>query len=113
MQQVVDLQNDLTFQDAGTALVSIAFDSAEEQAPEARQLGITVPMLIDADRSVSTAYDVLKWAARTGEPSHTFVLVNAEGKIAWIQDYGAAENGGRMYVPIEELNQSILASLNP
>ncbi len=64
-------------------------------------------MLVDADHSVSKAYDVLQWAVGTGEPGHTFILVDADGKIAWIQDYGASENGGVMYVPVAELTTQI------
>ena len=90
------------------AVLSIAFDSLEEQASSMVEYGITdVPMLIDADHAVSEAYNVLKWAVGTGEPGHTFILVDGDGKIAWIQDYGAPENGGLMYVPVEELTAEI------
>ena len=64
-------------------------------------------MLVDADHSVSEAYDVLQWAVGTGEPGHTFILVGAKGKIAWIRDYGAPENGGLMYVPVDELTREV------
>jgi len=69
-------------------------------------------MLVDPDATVSTAYDVMQWAVGTGEPGHTFILVDAAGEIAWIRDYGAPENGGLMYVPIEELTQHIGAALD-
>jgi len=112
MQQVVDLQNDPQFQALGVPVVSIAADSIEEQALEARALGITAPMLSDADKQVSQAYDVLQYAVASGEPSHTFVLVDANGKVAWIQDYGAPDNPDRtMYVSVEELTQKVAASL--
>jgi hypothetical protein len=68
-------------------------------------------MLVDAERSVSRTYDVLQWAVGTGEPGHTFILVDAEGEIAWIRDYGALENGGLMYVPAAELTAQILQHL--
>jgi len=29
--------------------------------------------------------------------------LDKSGKLVWIQDYGAPENGGVMYVPVEEL----------
>jgi peroxiredoxin len=112
MQQVVDLQNDPDFQSLDTALLSIAFDSADEQGPAAQELNITVPMLVDSDQSISTEYEVLQWAVGTGEPGHTFILVDKEGKIAWIRDYGAPENGGTMYVPVAELVSEIQNSLN-
>jgi hypothetical protein len=69
-------------------------------------------MLVDADKQVSDTYDVLQWAVGTGEPGHTFILVDAAGNIAWIRDYGAPQNGGLMYVPVSELNQQIQASLS-
>jgi len=69
-------------------------------------------MASDADKSVSKAYDVLQWAVATGEPGHTFILVDEQGKIAWVRDYGAPENGGTMYVPVSELVAQIQESLN-
>ena len=111
MQQIVDLQKDFDFRSLGVALVSIAFDSPGELARGGSQYGITVPLLTDTKRQVSKDYDVLKWAAATGEPGHTFVLVNRDGKVAWIRDYGAPENGGVMYVPVSELSQQVRSHL--
>jgi hypothetical protein len=68
-------------------------------------------MLVDADGSVSELYNVLQWAVGTGEPGHTFILVDEDGKIAWVRDYGAPENGGVMYVPVAELTAQINQSL--
>ena len=68
-------------------------------------------MLVDADHKVSQDYDVLQWAVDTGEPGHTFVLVGSDGRIKWIRDYGAPENGGLMYVPVEELVDQIQKNL--
>lgn len=105
MQQIVDLQNSSEFQALNVQVISIARDSIAEQAPESLALGITsVPMLSDPDTAVSAAYDVLQWAIDNGEPSHTFVLVDASGKISWIKDYGAPDNPDRtMYVEVNEL----------
>ena len=75
------------------------------------EYGILAPMLVDADHSVSETYDVLQWAVGTGEPGHTFILVDADGNLAWIRDYGAPENGGTMYVPVDELTAQISQSL--
>ena len=47
----------------------------------------------------------------TGEPGHTFILVGADGKIAWIQDYGAPENRGAMYVDPLEISANVKAEL--
>ena len=72
----------------------------------------SVPMLADVDKRMSEAYDVLKWAVGTGEPGHTFILVDKNGNIAWIKDYGAPDNpNSTMYVPVEELVREIRAHL--
>jgi peroxiredoxin len=112
MQQIVDLQQSPEYQRLGIPLVSIAFDSLDEQAPEMAALGVDPAYILsDFDGSVSEAYGVLEWAVATGEPGHTFVLVGSDGRIVWTQDYGAQENGGRMYVPVEELVAKISNSL--
>lgn len=46
-----------------------------------------------------------------GGPGHTFVLLDKSGTVRWIQDYGAAENGGRMYVPLDELYGAVSGHL--
>ena len=113
MQQIVDLEDNAAFNDLGVELVSIAFDDAATQKAAAAEFGVrSTPMLVDADRSVSEAYDVLQWAVATGEPGHTFVLVDADGEIAWLRDYGAPENGGLMYVESQELVDQIADALN-
>ena len=113
MQQIVDLQDDPDFQALGVAVLSIAADSPGEQAIAQSEYKITsIPMLSDPDKTVAGSYGVLKWAVATGEPGHTFVLVDQEGKIAWIQDYGAPENRGVMYVPVEELTSEVKAHLS-
>lgn len=85
----MDLQNDSDFQATGVQLVSIAFDTVEEQQAAITEYGIDVPMLIDSTHEVSQQYDVLQWAVRTGEPGHTFILVNGDGQIVWVKDYGS------------------------
>ena len=114
MQQIVDLQNNSQFQDLNVQVISIARDSIEEMAPEAVTLGInSVPILSDPDLSVSEEYDVLKWAIANGEPSHTFVLVDGNGQIVWVKDYGAPDNPGRtMYVEIPELVRYVREYIN-
>jgi len=113
MQQIVDLHNDPDFQNLNVALISLARDSAEEQAADAPNFGIQdVPLLVDADTSVAAAYDVMKWALANGEPGHTFVLVDAAGNVAWIRDYGAPDLAERtMYVPIPDLVSQIAEAL--
>ena len=107
------MQSDPEFQALDVAFVSIAFDSAEQQVGAISEYGISdVPMLIDADHSVSEAYDVLKWAVGSGEPGHTFILVDADGDIAWIRDYGSPTLPDPvMYVPPTDLVTQIRDNL--
>lgn len=110
----MDLQNSSEFKALGVEIVSIARDTASEQATAAQELGISVPMLIDANGQVTIEYDVMKYAMANGEPSHTFVLVDANGHIIWLKDYGAPDNPNRtMYVDIEELFQEVNSALTP
>ena len=99
----MDLQEDAKFQELGVTLLSISPDSTSDWSEQAKELGITTPTLSDADNRVAASYDVLQWAAATGEPGHTFVLVDEDGTVRWIRDYGAPQNGGLMYVPPEQL----------
>ncbi len=109
----MDLQNSVEFKALGVEIVSIARDSASEQASAAQELGINVPMLVDADGQVTIAYDVMKYAMSNGEPSHTFVLINANGDIVWLKDYGSPDNPQRtMYVAIDELHREAKSALN-
>ena len=112
MQQIVDLEADQEFDALGVDLVSIAFDSPEVLAAAGADVGVgTTPLLTDADGAVSEAYDVLQWAVATGEPGHTFILVGADGNISWVQDYGAEENRGVMYVEPLEIASEVARAL--
>lgn len=108
---MVDLQNDPKFQALNLNLVSITVNTQEQTAGSARELGIKVPHLSDAGKVVSTAYGVLRWATPAGTPSHTFILLDKSGKVKWIQDYGHPSNGGRMYVPLDELYRDVSSHL--
>lgn len=109
MLQVVDLQKDQRFQGLDVELLSMAPDSLDDWKRDAKEYGVTdmSTVLSDADNRVATEYDVMQWAAATGEPGHTFILVDERGEIAWIRDYGAAEHGGLMFVVPEEIVREI------
>lgn len=68
-------------------------------------------MASDSNGSVSESYGVLQWKVASGEPGHTFVLINSDGEVTWIRDYGAPQNGGVMYVPPQDLVSQIRANL--
>ncbi|MBN2303625.1 MAG: hypothetical protein JXQ72_04070 [Anaerolineae bacterium] len=62
--------------------------------------------------SESDLYDVTQWAVGSGEPGHTFILVGANGRIAWIRDYGSPSlPEPTMYVPTAEMVAQVAASL--
>lgn len=103
MMQVVDLQQSGEFRQLGVELLSISPDSTSAWQQEGEALGIETPMLSDEGNAVATDYGVMRWAMASGEPGHTFVLVDETGEIVWLRDYGAPENGGLMYVPPDEL----------
>ncbi len=110
MQQIVDLEANSEYQALDVPLVSIAFDSPEVLAAAGMEFGVgATPLLTDTDQSVSAAYDVLQWAVATGEPGHTFILVDERGKIAWIRDYGVVESS--MYAEPFEIAEQVRESL--
>jgi peroxiredoxin len=105
--QVVDLHEDRDFQGLNVELLSISPDSVQDWRDAGRDMGIRDfnGVLSDEGNNVATKYGVMKWAV-AGEPGHTFVLVDESGEVAWLQDYGALENGGFMYVlPHEVVRQ--------
>jgi peroxiredoxin len=107
MEQVVDLQNDRDFRSMDVQLLSISPDSPDAWRQEAETLHISLPLLSDAGNRVASEYGVMKWAMPSNEPGHTFVLVDADGKVAWIRDYGAPEHGGAMWVDPADLVSQI------
>lgn len=113
----MDLQRNEEFEDLGVELLNISPDPPESWQQWASEYDIRTPMLTDAGNRVAARYGVMRWRMPpdadidSSEPGHTFVLVDAGGRVAWVQDYGAAENGGLMYVEPRRLVPPIRASL--
>ena len=103
MRQVVDLEKSQDFQSLHIALVSIATDAVADLQQAEREWKTTTPLLSDPEAKVCKEYGVMRWQMPSCEPGHTFVLVGSDGKVKWVRDYGAPENSGRMYVPVDEL----------
>ena len=106
--QVVDLQEDKDFRGLDVELLSIAPDPVDAWREAGRDMGIRNfdGVLSDAENKVATSYGVMRWAMGS-EPGHTFVLVDESGEVAWLQDYGALENGGVMYVVPREVVRQV------
>jgi peroxiredoxin len=111
--QVVDLQKSEGFRALDVQLLSIAPDPPDAWREAAEEYGVPEgsPLLSDPENQVAHSYDVMRWQAATGEPSHTFVLVDERGRIAWVKDYGALEHGGIMYVVPDEITKLVSEQL--
>ncbi len=81
----------------GVTLVPVMVDPAPLVAAEAQRFGITSPILIDADRSVSEAYGMIGVYGHAGRPSHSFALVDQGARIASVEHYA------EMFVPTDRL----------
>jgi peroxiredoxin len=106
--QVVDLQEDKDFRGLGVELLSISPDPVDAWREAGNDIGIRNfdGLLTDAENKVATSYGVMQWAVGS-EPGHTFVLLDESGEVAWLQDYGALENGGIMYVLPREVTRQV------
>lgn len=111
--QVVDLQKSEDFRALEVELLSIAPDTVEAWRDDGEQYGVQDygTVLSDVENEVANRYDVMRWAAATGEPGHTFILIDQSGTVTWVKDYGALENGGIMYVVPDELVRELKAQL--
>lgn len=108
----MDLEGSPEFQGLDVALVSIAIDTTEELVLAAKPWGaLRTPLLSDIEGTVTGRYGGSVWSLHGGEPGHIFVLVGQDGRVKWVKDYGAPENGGLMYIPAQVLNEEILQRL--
>ena len=81
----------------GIKLVPIMVDSAVVVSTEAQRFGISTPILIDGDRTVSNAYGMIGVYGHQDRPSHSFILVDQNRQIAWEAHYA------EMFVPTDQL----------
>jgi peroxiredoxin len=80
----------------GVTLVSVMVDPADVVADESVRFGIADPILIDEDRAVSEAYQMLGIYGHSDRPSHSFALVGRDGQVKWVKHYAS------MFVPAAE-----------
>jgi peroxiredoxin len=104
LQQVGDLETSKEFIGLGVQLVSISPDPPEAWQDAAEEFNLTTPLVTDPGNKVAQRYGVMRWRVPetadvdSAEPGHTFVLVDEQGLVKWVRDYGAREHGGVMYV---------------
>lgn len=85
------------------SLIPIMVDPAPLVAAEAARFGIDLPILIDPDARISTAYGMIGVYGHGDRPSHSFALVRQDGEVAWVRHYA------EMFVP----SQALLEELDP
>ena len=86
-QQAEALEGDLdAFSALDTEVFAIMVDAPDLLEQEASRWGITLPILVDSDTSVSQDYDALG-GMHANKPNHTFVLVDKTGVVRWSEDY--------------------------
>lgn len=90
--------------DQGITLVPIMVDPAVVVAAEALRFGITTPILIDSDRSVSRAYEMIGVYGHQDRPSHSFAFVDQTGAISWVRHYA------EMFVPTDQILEELKAA---
>lgn len=71
----------------GIRLVSVMVSPADQVAAEAARYGVEDPILIDADRRLSQALDMLGKFGHGDLPTHSFALVDSDGVVRWVRDY--------------------------
>ncbi len=97
--QIPEIESPLA--DLGIRLVPIMVDPSSMVEPQARRFGIETPILIDSDRSVSEAYDMVGIYGHSDRPSHSFALVDSNARIKWIGHFA------EMFVPFDALWEHI------
>ena len=93
--QIPEIEGPLA--DLGIRLVPIMVDPSSMVDSEARRFGIETPILIDSDRSVSQAYGMLGVYGHADRPSHSFALVDSDGRIKQVLHFA------EMFVPFDQL----------
>lgn len=81
----------------GVRLVPIMVDEPALVDRAATRIGVEEPILIDADRQVSSAYGMLGVYGHDDRPSHSFALVSPNRTVLSVQHYA------EMFVPADVL----------
>lgn len=87
--QMTSLEKDAAvLKDAGISkVVPIVVNAMTDVKPTVEQFDLKTPWLVDADMSISAAYNVIGTGMHADLPGHSFVLVDASGQIKWQMAY--------------------------
>jgi peroxiredoxin len=83
--QITEVEAALAEEDV--TLIPIMVQSVDLVGTTAGYMGVTRPILIDEDLSVSSAYDMLGVNGHSDRPFHSIVLVRQDGTIAYVNNY--------------------------
>lgn len=92
-------------EERGITFLPIMVSPPEHVVMEADRWGITLPILIDSDMSVSRAYGMVGVYGHSNSPSHSFALVEPNGKVSWVKHYA------EMFVPAESFFAELDAAI--
>lgn len=102
LEQIKDLERlGATLSARGMRLVSITPDTPGDLRDAVSHYGITTPVISDADRSMSEAFNTLGLGMHSDSPGHAFALIES-GTVRWYRDYWQAPDR-TMYVAPEKL----------
>jgi peroxiredoxin len=93
-------------------IVSVTSDPLAALKQKVADEGLTIPVLSDADLSVSASYTANSYGMMgASKDGHTFIVVGPDGRIRWRADYGGAPKY-TMYVPVPNLLADIRGGMN-
>jgi thioredoxin-dependent peroxiredoxin len=73
------------FADADAIVLGISYDSSDTHARFARDVGMTVPLVADVDRSISRAYGAERLFGRSFGPKRMTVVIDREGIVRKVE----------------------------
>jgi len=90
----------------GIAFLPVMVQSKDLVAATAADWGIDIPILIDEDRAVSKAYDMLGKNGHTDRPFHSIAIVRKDGSLAFEKTYDT------MFVSVDQMMADVDSVVN-
>lgn len=86
--QMVDIEaHQAEFTRLGIAVLPIVMNPIDQVRQQMARFGLHDPYLIDSTGQVSSEYHVLGTGMHAGLPGHSFVLIDAQGRLRWEASY--------------------------